>query len=195
MSLSCKPRKNIKRELKKSDENGVKIKTISEFGDLSSVLSNLYSNLYMKYNKRQSPYYDASFFESLSMHAADKTILFVATKNGKIVGFTLCMQQKENLEGFKCGFDYSACSTNDYAYFNLLYYAPIKWAIENGIKEVYYGAGMEEIKLRRGCTPDESFCFVKTHDGILDSLASFYNVVPLPLKKKLFRDAYVEENY
>ncbi len=194
MSLNYKVRKNVRRELKKSGENSVKIEAISEFEQLSLVLSNLYSNLYFKYNRRQSPYYDASFFKSLSRHAGDKTLLFLAKKNEKIVGFTLCMQHKETLEGFKCGFDYSACSNNDYVYLNLVYYAPIKWAIENGIKEIYYGTGMAEIKLKRGCESDESFYFVKCYDGILDSLARFYDVVPSSLKKKLFSDSYEIED-
>ena len=172
MSLNYKTRKNIRRELKKSDENGVKIEAISEFGHISSVLSSLYSNLYMKYNNRQSPYYDTSFFESLNAYAGNKTTLFLATKNEKTVGFAWCMQHEENFEGFKCGFDYSVISKNDYLYNNLVYCTPIKWAIENGIKEVYYGTGLEEIKIKRGCMPDESFSFVKCHDGMLDSLAS-----------------------
>ncbi len=188
LNLDRKTRQNIRRELKKSDENGVKIKIISEFGQLSSVLSNLYSNLYMKYNGRQSHYYDASFFESLNRHAGDKTVLFVATKNDKIVGFALCMQQKSHLEGFKSGFDYASCSKNDYVYFNLLYCAPIKWAIENGIKEIYFGTGMAEIKMKRGCKPDASFYFVKCHDRLLDSIARLYNAAPLSLKRKLFHD-------
>jgi len=185
MSLNRQTRENIRRELRKSDENGVKIEVVSEFGHLSGVLSNLYSNLFMKYNKKQTSYYDASFFENLSKHAGDRVILFVATKKGKIVGFALCMRQNENLEGFKCGFDYSARSKNDFVYFNLAYYTPIKWAIENGIKEVYFGTGMERIKSKRGCKPDETFSFVKCHVGILDSLVRFYSMVPLSLKRKL----------
>jgi predicted N-acyltransferase len=185
MSLDYKIRKNVRRELKKSEQNGVKIEVLSEFGHLSSILPGLYSNLYFKYNHRRPFYYDVSFFDSLSRHAEDKVRLFVAKKNEKIVGFTLCMQQKGNLEGFKCGFDYSACSKNDYVYFNLTYYTPLKWAIENGIDEVYYGPGMGEIKSRRGCTSVETFSFVKCHDGILDSLARVSSVAPPRLKKKL----------
>ena len=185
MSLNRQTRENIRRELRKSDENGVKIEVVSEFGHLSDVLSNLYSNLFMKYNKEQTSYYDASFFENLSKHAGDRVILFVAKKKDKIVGFALCMRQKENLEGFKCGFDYSARSKDDFVYFNLAYYTPIKWAIENGIKEVYFGTGMERIKSKRGCKPDETFSFVKCHVGILDSLVRFYSMVPLSLKRKL----------
>ena len=190
MSLNCKTRKNIKRELRQCSMNGVEISVVSDFGELSQVLSDLYLNLYCKYYSPDSPYfqypyYDASFFSSLSRYGADKVVLFVASKNGKVVGFTLCMREKEVLEGFKCGFDYSACAKNDYAYFNLLFYAPINWAIENGVKEVYYGTGMGESKMKRGCRPYGSYCFVKTHDGLLSSLVSLYNAVPTALKRKL----------
>ncbi|HCW08285.1 MAG TPA: hypothetical protein DGG95_13070, partial [Cytophagales bacterium] len=55
----------------------------------------------------------------------------------------------------------------DFSYFNLGYYTPIKWGIENGVKKIYYRLTMEKIKLDRGCKPEKTYCFVKYHNRML----------------------------
>ena len=133
-SLKHKTRSNIRREIKKCAENGVTIEE-REFGDLSAKLSELISNLSSKYAKNATNFFDSIFFSKLSEYAKDKTKVFIAKKNNEIVGFSLSLLQADILDVFMCGFKYDAQTITDFTYFNLCYYAPIQWAIEEDIKK------------------------------------------------------------
>jgi predicted N-acyltransferase len=167
-SLKPKVRTTVRREIKKCKENGVTIEE-SELEDLTTKLSDLYANLSMKYSNKKSAkrIFDSYFFSMLNMYAKEKTKLFIAKKNGEVVGFSLSLRQGDVLDALMVGFDYSVQTKTDFAYFNLAYYAPIKWGIENGVKKIYYRLTMEKIKLNRGCKPEKTYCFVKYHNRIL----------------------------
>ncbi len=167
-SLKNMNRHSIRREIRKCAENGVTIKD-SDFNDLSERLSGLTANLLSKYNQNsENNIFDAKFFRVLNKYAADKTKVFMAEKNGEIVGFSLSMVQNDVLDVFMCGFDYQAQSSTDFTYFNLCYYAPIQWCIEQGIKKLYYRRKSDRAKLYRGCKKERTFAFVKCQDPVLD---------------------------
>lgn len=135
-SFTCKERKNLRREIRKCSESGVTIEE-TEFRDLStSALSALSSNLTLKYNKNANISY-SSFFSKLSEHTKDKTKVFIAKKNDAIVGFSLNLRQGEIMENCFAGFKYDVLTNTDFTYFNVCYYAPIRWAIEEGLKRIY----------------------------------------------------------
>jgi len=95
------------------------------------------------------------------------------------VGFSLCLRQGDILDVWMTGFNYDVQSITDFTYFNLCYYAPIRWAIEQGVKKIYYPRGIEKVKLDRGCKPEETFSFVKCHDGGLGHLIKSVLKTPL----------------
>jgi predicted N-acyltransferase len=166
-SLKQMSRHSIRREIRKCAENGVTIKD-SDFKDFSEKLSGLTSNLLSKYNPNSdNNVFDATFFHVLNKYAADKTKVFIAEKNGEIVGFSLSMRQGDVLDVFMCGFDYLAQSSTDFTYFNLCYYAPIQWSIEQGIKKIYYRRKSDRAKLYRGCKKERTVAFVKCQDPVL----------------------------
>lgn len=182
-SLKYKTKKNIKREIRKFKENGIIIEE-AELNGLATKLSDLYENLNYKYHKDnyKGRLFDSQFFETLNKYAKEQTKLFIAKKDNRIIGFSLVMQKGEILDVPLVGFDYESQGKTDFAYFNLAYYTPIKWAIENGIKKIYYRMTMEKIKLDRGCTPEKTYFFVKyqnrfikiLHDSALNNPISNY---------------------
>ena len=91
------------------------------------------------------------------MYAKDKTKLFAAKKKDELIGFSLSLRQKDVLDVVLVGFNYDTQSKTDFSYFNLAYYAPIKWGIENGVKKIYFRLTMEKIKTDRGCKPEKTF--------------------------------------
>lgn len=161
-SLKRKTRMNIRREIKKCAENGVTIKE-RDLKGLSANLPVLLSNLFSKYDKNAKNYFDNSFFCKFEEYAKDTAKVFVAEKNDELVGFSLSMRQRDVLDVFMCGFNYEAQTNTDFTYFNLCYYAPIRWAIEEGIKKIYYRRKAEKVKLDRGCKPEKTYSFVKCH--------------------------------
>lgn len=170
-SLKYKTRKKAKREIKKCKENGVTIEE-TELESLTTKLSNLYANIHLKYSKNnnQKNIFDSHFFSMLNMYAKEKTKLFIAKKNSEIIGFSLSLRQGDILDVVMVGFDYSAQAKTDFSYFNLAYYAPIKWSIENGVKKLYFRVTMEKIKLDRGCKPEKTYYFIKYQNKVLRAL-------------------------
>jgi predicted N-acyltransferase len=175
---------SIRREIRKCEENGVKIDVVSEFGELSETLSNLYANLFWKWNGQKPPC-DEAFYRRLNEFANDRIKLFVAKKDGEVVGFSCCFQQGETLDVHHCGFNYGVLGEKDYTYFNLCYYAPIKWSIERGIKRIYYGGNLSNVKKRRGCKPERMFSFIKVQNSVVR------NIYALTQRKPLARLFYI----
>jgi predicted N-acyltransferase len=169
LSLKSKARTNVRREIKKCIENGITIQE-AELGNLTEKLDELYNNLFLKYNKNAIKIFDSDFFNKLNLYAKDKTKLFIAKKNGEIIGFSLSLCHKDVMDVVWVGFNYDSQSKTDFSYFNLTYYVPIRWGIENGIKKMYYRLTMEKIKLDRGCNLETTFFFVKYHGNFLNTI-------------------------
>lgn len=172
---SSKVRKDIRREIRKCQENGVTIVEETEFGELSLTLSNLHSNLISKYHKGAKSSYDSSFFRNLMKYARDKTRVFIAKRYGKILGFSLSLQHRDILDTYLVGFDYGIRTSTDFAYFNLLFYAPIKLAIEKRYKRIHFSINGEKEKLKRGCKLEKTYTFSNCHNSILRPVYNLYS--------------------
>lgn len=171
-SLKPKVRRKIKREITSCKQNGVAIQEIRDFKDLATRLSDLSSNLLIKYNETRL--YKRRFYESLSEYAKDRIKIFIATKRDVVIGFSLSIRQGKTLEVFHCGFDYKIQAKTDFTYFNLVYYSPIEWAIQEDIQKIYYRCSADKVKLRRGCKTERVFAFVKCHNRFVNSQLSNY---------------------
>lgn len=166
-SFNCKTRKNIKRELRKCAENGVTVEE-PESRDLPAYINELSLNLYRKYNVPVTSY--SSLFGKLNEYAKSNFKAFIAKKNNEIVGFSLYLRQGSVLDACFAGFKYDCLTNTDFAYYNVCYYAPIQWAIKEGIKIIHYTDGGEKMKVHRGCEPEKTYSFVKCHDVFLEPL-------------------------
>ena len=173
-SLKHGIRNRIRREMRSCKEGGVIIEEIEDFKNLSTLFSSLFSNLYAKYQKDVEAPFTPSFYESLSDYAKEKTKVFIAKKKGVIVGFSVCIRHNDVLDVFHCGFNYELMEKTDFVYFNLCYYEPIRWAIQEGIKKIYYRMTAEEVKYRRGCKPEKVYSFVKCHNKFVQAQIGNY---------------------
>jgi threonyl-tRNA synthetase len=166
-SFSHEVRKKIRKEIKENRKSGVIIEQKLDFRSLSPIISNLYSNLFLKHTGRRSPF-NPLFFEKLSEYAKGKARVFIAEKEGRIVGFSLCLGHGKILDVYIAGFDYSRLTKTDFTYFNVVYYAPIRAAIEEGIKKIHFRTSELELKTKRGCKLEKMYVFVKCHSKILN---------------------------
>ncbi|MBT0159179.1 GNAT family N-acetyltransferase [Candidatus Bathyarchaeota archaeon A05DMB-2] len=173
-SLPKKIRLTIRREIKKYTASGATTERLSEFGKLADELSDLNACLLWKYDKSSKSLYDASFFRNLNEYVKGKANVFVARKNGELIGYLLSIRHNDVMDCYNCGFKYDALKDKDFRYFNIGYYVPIKWAMEEGIKKIYYRFTAEKIKLKRGCKSERIYSFVKCHNKLLESLIYIY---------------------
>jgi predicted N-acyltransferase len=182
LSLKYDVRKEVRRQLRRCRENGVTIDETTEFKDLSQVLSELSSNLFAKYNKKSL--YDSRFYEILNdLYIKGNAKLFIAKKKGTVVGFSLTLRHKGTLDAFNLGFNYKLQKKSDFTYFNVAYYYPIKWAIQEGIKKIYYRYTNDKVKARRGCKPERSSTFIKCHNRYINFLISNFLKIRNRIKK------------
>lgn len=182
LSLGHDVRHYVRREMRRTKDNGVTIEEVTEFKDLSKTLSDLSFNYFLKYNK-WAQRLEPRFFESLSDYAKANTVVFLAKKKDIPVGFSLCQRQGETLDVFLCGFNYELQEKNDYTYFSLIFYAPISWAIQKGVRKIFYRWAAEEAKYRRGCKSEKIYSFVKCHNRFLNSQIGNYLRIKNRIKK------------
>jgi predicted N-acyltransferase len=173
-SFKSKLRKDIRRQIRKFDENGLIVELNPKIEELSERLSMLRANVSRKYNDDKQHLFGTSFFTNLTRFAGDKIKLFAAKKGNEIVAFGLSLRHKDTLDGYMFGTDYKSRTNTDFAYFNVVYYEPIKWAIQNGIKKIFYRLGAEDVKLRLGCKPENNLSFVKCHNALITPLVNAY---------------------
>lgn len=166
-------RKDIRREIRKFNQSGLIIETNPNIPQISKKLSILFANWLKKYKSNLSSF-DSSFFADLGIFAGDNIKLFVAKKDCEIIAFCLIFRHKDVADVCMFGTDYSQRTKNDFAYFNLVYYEPIKWAIENNIRKIYYGPTAENVKLRFGCTSEKLSSFIKCHNPFLANMYRAY---------------------
>jgi predicted N-acyltransferase len=170
-SLKYRVRKSVKREIRNLDKNEITIESLSEFRDLSKILSRLSLNLLSKYHTKISNYYSPSFYESLNdCFSKGNAKVFIARRQNEILGFSLVLRQRKIADVVRCGFDYELQKKNDFTYYNLAYYTPIKWAIQAGIKKIYFRYTNDKVKIRRGCKPEQSSTFIKSHNKHINYL-------------------------
>jgi Uncharacterized protein conserved in bacteria len=179
-SLGHDNRHYVRREIRRCKDNGVTIEKVNDFKDLSQLLSDLSFNYFLKYNK-WAQRLEPRFFETLSDYAKDNTLVFLAKKKDVPVGFSLCERKGKTLDVFLCGFNYGLQEKTDYTYFSLIFYEPINWAIQNGIKKIFYRWGAEEAKYRRGCKSEKVYSLVKCQNRLLNSQIGNY----LKIKDKM----------
>lgn len=73
-----------------------------------------------------------------------------------------------------------------FAYFNLVYYEPIRLAIELGLERLAYGNGAFQAKIRRGCTAAETGIFFWPRRGLIRTTLRG----PVALHRRLLQRKY-----
>lgn len=76
--------------------------------------------------------------------------MFLARRDGRPVAFSQFYEQAGVLYSRALGFDYGAVE-GAFAYFNMIFYEPVRWAVATGVREVRYSMGSADAKVARGC--------------------------------------------
>jgi predicted N-acyltransferase len=146
-------RRNIKRERKALEKQGVFVKTFTGQDIPRNFFSLMYS-YYERTNEKFGPwgckYLTNSFFEGLYHHYSHRLLVVAAFEKSdpsSPLGMSLLVTKGDQLYGRYWGCSRPVSSLH----FNACYYAPIEWAIANGIHRFDPGAGGAH-KIRRGFT-------------------------------------------
>ncbi len=161
-------RRNIKRERKALEKQGVFIKIFTG-EDIPRTFFSLMYTFYERTNDKFGPwgckYLTRSFFEGLYQHYRHR-LLFVAafeeSDPSSPIGMSLLVTKGDQLYGRYWGCARQVSSVH----FNACYYAPIEWAIANGIHRFDPGAGGAH-KIRRGFKAVSNYSLHRFYDPSL----------------------------
>ncbi|MGB3560572.1 MAG: GNAT family N-acetyltransferase [Geitlerinemataceae cyanobacterium] len=149
--FNANQRRNIKRERKAVGKAGLRLQTLT--GDeipqsMFSLMYKFYESTCDKFGWWGSKYLTKSFFEKL-YHNYRHRVVFVAAYDEQDdrhpTGMSFCLTKGDRLYGRYWG----SFQDIDCLHFDVCYYSPIEWGIDNGIKLFDPGAGGRH-KKRRG---------------------------------------------
>ncbi|MEN9766145.1 GNAT family N-acetyltransferase [Vulcanococcus sp.] len=149
-SFNANQRRNIKRERKAVQNAGLTVTPLLG-ADLSDALLARMHHFYAQHCSRWgawgSKYLTEAFFTEEASALRDHLVLFSAHRGEPTqpVAMSLCVRSEEQLWGRYWGSDEEI----DNLHFEVCYYAPIEWAIAQGLRSFDPGAGGSH-KRRRG---------------------------------------------
>ncbi|MFE0798488.1 GNAT family N-acetyltransferase, partial [Streptomyces mutabilis] len=146
--LRKKTRNQIRRELKRFNEAGVK--TAHELMDDSNVekLAQLAHNLELKYGQKSTFEQMAGWFSTIA--ANTRTSVFTAELDSRLFAMSMWVHYEGRMYGFHCGFDYEV-GERLHTYSVVVYRLPIAFACSDpDTQHLEYGVGGDHAKLTRG---------------------------------------------
>ncbi len=164
-------RRNIKRERKSIRNQGIKISTMSNEQINKNnllIMYDFYKHHCAKWGIWGSKYLSKDFFEIIGeKYAKDKIILFNANRGNieEPIAMSLCLKNEKMLWGRYWG----SKEQIECLHFEVCYYSPINWAINNGIKSFDPGAGGSH-KKRRGFISSPRISLHKWYEPRINSI-------------------------
>ena len=169
--FNANQRRNIKRERKAVQKAGLSVTPITGEALTPALLSRMhgfYEQHCSRWGVWGSKYLQASFFDQLvEPGLAQHVVLFSAHRGDPFdpVAMSLCVQDARHLWGRYWGSDEEI----DCLHFEVCYYAPIEWALQQGLKSFDPGAGGSH-KRRRGFVARPHSSLHRWYDSRMDTL-------------------------
>jgi predicted N-acyltransferase len=150
MSFTKNQRRNIRRERKAMADQDITIKVLTG-NEITPAVMDVVYRYYVRTNRQFGPwgaeYLNGDFFKLLLQGFTHRILVFAAYEPGDEdpVGMSFCLYKGNRILGRYWG----AARFIDSLHFNLCFYSPIEYAIQNGITFVDPGMGSSH-KVRRG---------------------------------------------
>lgn len=147
--LSSRKRKAIRRERREALAGGISIRALSG-GDIKPQHWDAFFAFYMDTGGRKwgRPYLTRAFFDDIGTTMADRVVLIIAEKDGRMVAGALNLRGADTLYGRNWG----CLGDFKFLHFEACYYQAIDYAIAHGLARVEAGAQGEH-KIQRGYLP------------------------------------------
>ena len=156
--------RNIRYEINQFRRSGITIERLEDPAGVCGRLHEVVDSHHRRLNGRPFPY-RPEFFEQLKSRLGDKAIIYAAVTGERIVGVLvmLCSDEEASLPIVGIDPEYFR---KDALYFNLVFNRPIRDAIEAGLRRVYYGRLVYDVKLWRGCRLVDSNIYLMPRCGL-----------------------------
>lgn len=152
-ALSSRKRKTIRKEREGAVAGGIAVHTLTG-GEIERRHWDAFFRFYISTSDRKwgSPYLTREFFDLIGARMADKIVLVMAEKNGRLIAGALNLLGGDTLYGrnWGCAGDFP------FLHFEACYYRAIDFAIARGLKRVEAGAQGQH-KIQRGYLPAPTY--------------------------------------
>jgi predicted N-acyltransferase len=152
-----KTRAELRRQIRRNQEGGTCLERLARAGpDEGSLMQLLIANA----QKHRGPAFPfgPGFLDRLCDSMGDGAWVVAARKRGRLSGVCVTLSQNRAAHTIGVGVDRTVAS-DDYTYFQMVYYDTIARAIESDLDRVYFGRGAYEAKIRRGCSIADTWMY------------------------------------
>lgn len=149
-SLSRHRRANVRSDLRHFSQSRLRTRLVP-LGEVAADAAPLAVNVQHKYGHQSSPVRQVRFFGDCAGHLGDDALVFGCFDGGRLIGFGLAFRWRDTLYIRSAGFDYDALPRSG-EHFMVMYYEPIRYAIEQGLALVHFGTESFAAKVQRGCS-------------------------------------------
>jgi predicted N-acyltransferase len=139
---------------------------------LDERLAALHSGLQRRHGIEVSPDSVLAAFHKVRSTIGDMMRVFVASDATRVLGFVVVLEWHGELYGRQAGFVRDA-AVPPFVYFNTIYYAVIRYAIENRISRIEYSTESYDAKQRRGCSTTPLLAYVRSETAPPVELAEY----------------------
>lgn len=149
--LRSRRRTRMRKELAEYREQGIRTVVTRGRDAFTDELVELQAQLRAKHGVPVDPASVRAEFDAIRDAVGDSCVVFTSERDGEVVGFALALLDpaRGNLHARSAGFAPGTASAG--CYFVLLYHDVPAWAVENGVRRVWYGMSTYEAKRARGC--------------------------------------------
>lgn len=148
--LSRNRRTSVRREIAEFEASGAQV-TVHRLDEVREEIVPLYANLLAKYGGGDCLARADRYLARQSASVAGHSVVWLCRRDGAATAFSLFYRFGAGLASRFVGFDYPKAHT--FEYFNLLFYRPVQYAVEHGLRTVHLGVGTSPAKLARGAAP------------------------------------------
>lgn len=181
--LPRRRRREFQRQHRRNHEAGTRIELLDAENNLDASFLALLDGNARNHGWAGFPF-ASGFLEILRAQPGAGTLQFIARKGETVTGALLVLVRKDTALAYAVGVD-PHLARDDLTYFELVYRQLIEYAIGRGVKRIYYGRGMYELKKRRGCFLTESAIFTRVQYWRRPFYRAWYAISSLWLRYKL----------
>lgn len=147
--LHWKNRQSIRRELRAYEASGWRTEVVPLRTVMDDVVP-LLAALQRKHGALGEPRALAQLLARQEQVFGERAIVFAGRRHGQLGAFALAYRHADVLHVRAAGLNYHLAPEPAYAYFNVVYYAPIAHAYATGAREVHLGVYSLRAKVLRG---------------------------------------------
>jgi predicted N-acyltransferase len=144
-----KPRRNFKSELRRVEREGYRFEVVRDFASIAPRIEQFYTTTYSKYGT-EYPFMPADFWRRVQQSMGPGAEAVVAYRGEELVGFSLLLHKGDEMFVYRTGRPPKVDGQEPPVYFNLVFYEPIRRAVELKVKRIWMSGGAWEAKKRRG---------------------------------------------